>query len=588
MKKIIPALIPAAVALCASVLSLDAKVTYIGSTFLAGNDTDLSGLPPTILEDGVSSQNALNGIGSGLAYAGGNVFYALGDRGPNKVVYPGGAAVDNTVSYANRFQQLTIDLTPVGSRQADGTFASYTLRVTNIGTTLLKNSQGVQYIGLSTAFSTNPAIENHRLDCEAIRVAPDGTIWISDEYGPYILHFNKQGQQIGSLPLPPGFQAPNPGATAVIEAANNTTGRTTNRGMEGLALSPDGTTLVGMMQSSLTQDGGLNGINDRVLVYDLTNPTAPPKQYVYQLDGLATPISELVAINSHQFLVDERDGVAGAAGIKKLYLFDINQATPPTDLTTTAFSGSTATNGLPATGLPAGVVALKKTLFADIGQILNAASPSPFSAVNGTNGLPDKIEGYAWGPDLPDGRHLLLATNDNDFSQKAVTGFPNYIWAFAVDPSDVPGFQPQLSVSSALSAPVYTVNFSCRANVGTGANVALAGFVINGTAGSTEQVLVRAAGPVLSQFGVTGALAQPVLTVFDAKGAVVATNTGWGNAANAAQITAAAAAVGGFTLPAGSADSAVLVTLPPGVYTAQVAGLNATTGIAILEVYEVR
>jgi hypothetical protein len=433
-------------AVISAAVSTRASVTYIGDAVIPGSGTDMSGLPPTILEDGVSPQNALNGFGSGLAYAGGNTFYALADRGPNKVAYTGGAAVDNTTSYANRYQQFQINLTPVGPLQANGTYASYTVQATNTATTLLKNSQGTQYVGLSTAFSTTPGVENHRLDPEAIRVAPDGTSWVSDEYGPYILHFNQQGQQIGSLPLPAGFQIANPGPTAAYETAHNTTGRTTNRGMEGLAISPDGKTLVGLMQSSLTQDGGLNGVNDRLVVYDLTNPSAAPKQYDYQLDSKATPISELLAINNHQFLVDERDGVAGANGIKKLYAIDLNQANAPTDLTNTAFSGTTASNGMPATGIPTGVTPLSKTLFANIGQILNSASPSPFSGVDGVNGLPDKIEGYAWGPDLPDGRHLLLATNDNDFAQNGpnpVSGFPNYFFAFAVDSSDVPGFQAE-------------------------------------------------------------------------------------------------------------------------------------------------
>ncbi len=216
--------------------------------------------------------------------------------------------------------------------------------------------------------------------------------------------------------------------------------------MEGLAITPDGKTLVGMMQGPLTHDGGVSGSNVRILVYDLTNPSAAPQQYLYQLDSSATPISELLAVNNHKFLVDERDGVAGPSGIKKLYQFDLNQATAPTDLATSAFPGTTASNGLPTTGTPAGVVPLQKSLFANIGQLLNAASPSPFSNVDGTASLPDKIEGYSWGPDLADGRHLLLATNDNDFVQPggaAGSGHPNYIFAFAVDPSDVPDFQPQ-------------------------------------------------------------------------------------------------------------------------------------------------
>jgi len=444
------------IGLIVSVVPVRAGVTYIGDVIIAGNGTDKSGLPATILEDGKSPANALNGFGSGLAYAGNGIFYALADRGPNKVAYTNGAAVDNTTSYPNRYQQFQISATPVGSLGPDGKFASYNLQATNIGTILLHNAQGAQYLGISTGFSTNPAVANTRLDSEGIAVAPDHTIWISDEYGPYILHFDEQGHQIGSLTLPPGFQVATPGPTANSELVN-TTGRTTNRGMEGLAISPDGKTLVGMMQSSLIQDGGLNGINDRVLVYDLTNPSAAPKQFVYQLDSKATPISELVAINSHQFLVDERDGNGGANGIKLLYEIDLNQANPPTDLTSTAFSGTTANNGLPATSLPQGITPLHKTLFANIGQILNSASPTPFSDINGLNGLPDKIEGYAWGPDLPDGRHLLLATNDNDFAQSAIRGYPNYIFAFAVDPADVPGFQPESFVPEPGTLPLFAV-----------------------------------------------------------------------------------------------------------------------------------
>lgn len=459
--------------LFAAATSAQAGVTYIGDAVLSGSGTDLSGLPPTILEDGKSPQNALNGIGSGLAYAGGNLFYALEDRGPNKVAYSGGTAVDNTTSYPNRYQQFTINVTPVLASLSGGVYTSYNVNMANVGTTLLKNAQGVQYLGISTAFSTNPAVENHRLDCEAIRVAPDGTVWISDEYGPYILHFNRQGQEIGSLPLPAGFQITNPAATLTAETATNTSGRTTNKGMEGLALTPDGKTLVGMMQGPLIQDGGSNGTNVRILVYDLTNQSAPPKQYLYQLDSAATPISELLAINSHEFLVDERDGVTGAAGIKKLYKIDLNQATPPTDLTTSAEAGTTSSNGLPTTGTPGDVVPLQKTLFANIGQILNDAQTggqNVFSTVSGTTAiLPDKLEGYSWGPDLADGRHLLLATNDNDFAQNGstpVAGFPNYVFAFAVDDADVdhalvqPSFLPEAVKSIDHIVVVYQENWT--------------------------------------------------------------------------------------------------------------------------------
>jgi hypothetical protein len=131
------------------------------------------------------------------------------------------------------------------------------------------------------------------------------------------------------------------------------------------------------------------------------------------------------------------------------------------------------------------------------------------------------------------------------------------------------------------------LNISSRASVGTGANVEIAGFVISGPTGSTEQVLVRAGGPSLSQFGVSGVLAQPVLALFDSSGGQIATNTGWGTASNATQIMTAAEATGAFAYSTGSDDSAVLLNLAPGAYTAQVSGANGSTGVALAEVYEV-
>jgi hypothetical protein len=137
------------------------------------------------------------------------------------------------------------------------------------------------------------------------------------------------------------------------------------------------------------------------------------------------------------------------------------------------------------------------------------------------------------------------------------------------------------------SPPATLGNVSCRAYVGTGSNVAIAGFVVSGQAGSAAQVLIRGVGPSLSQFALTGVLAQPVLTLFDASGRPFAANTAWGTNASPSDISTAAVAAGAFPLAAGSADSALVVTLPPGNYTAQVSGLNNSTGTALIEVYAV-
>ncbi len=129
------------------------------------------------------------------------------------------------------------------------------------------------------------------------------------------------------------------------------------------------------------------------------------------------------------------------------------------------------------------------------------------------------------------------------------------------------------------------INIATRAQVGTGGNILIPGFVIGGS--GTETLMIRADGPSLTTFGVPGALAQPSLTVTNSSGTVVASNTGWGTNANPAQIASIAAQVGAFALASGSADCAVLVNLPAGAYTVQVSGVGGTTGVALAEVYEV-
>jgi hypothetical protein len=129
------------------------------------------------------------------------------------------------------------------------------------------------------------------------------------------------------------------------------------------------------------------------------------------------------------------------------------------------------------------------------------------------------------------------------------------------------------------------LNASVRAHVGTGANVLIPGLVVG--EGASKTVLIRAVGPGLTPHGVTDALAQPVMTLFSPGNQPLLTNAGWNNAPNVADIRSAAARVNAFALSEGSRDSALLTTLSPGAYTIQVSGANATTGIALVEVYEV-
>jgi hypothetical protein len=126
------------------------------------------------------------------------------------------------------------------------------------------------------------------------------------------------------------------------------------------------------------------------------------------------------------------------------------------------------------------------------------------------------------------------------------------------------------------------INVSARTEVGAGSDILIAGFAIAGTTAKT--VLIRAIGPTLAVFGVTETLSNPKLQLFSGT-TVIAENDDWGGDP---QLTNAATAVGAFALAnTASRDAVLMVTLPPGSYTAQVSGVNAGTGVALVELYEV-
>ncbi|MFM8334857.1 MAG: hypothetical protein ACKODK_04805 [Opitutaceae bacterium] len=133
------------------------------------------------------------------------------------------------------------------------------------------------------------------------------------------------------------------------------------------------------------------------------------------------------------------------------------------------------------------------------------------------------------------------------------------------------------------SADQRLVNLSTRAVAGAGEAVLTAGLVVRGT--DPKRMLIRAVGPGLGQFGVTGFLARPELTLLDGSRAI-ALNSGWSTTTDSAAIAEAGARTGAFPLAAGSADAAILINLAPGAYTAQVGAANAS-GVALLEIYEV-
>ncbi|HZZ20828.1 MAG TPA: hypothetical protein VFE25_15750, partial [Opitutaceae bacterium] len=125
------------------------------------------------------------------------------------------------------------------------------------------------------------------------------------------------------------------------------------------------------------------------------------------------------------------------------------------------------------------------------------------------------------------------------------------------------------------------INLSIRSFVGTGEQAVTVGFVTEGS--GSKQLLLRGDGPTLAEFNVGGVLSNPQMTLFDTTGNALQTDMAWGGSAALANDFAA---VGAFALPTTSADSAMFVTLPTGPYTAQISGVNGSTGIALAEVYD--
>jgi len=417
----------------------------------AGAYTDLSGLNGT-LENGLPA-NILGGIGSGLSYVGGNSFLALPDRGPNANPY--NSAVDDTVSYVSRFQTVSLNLTA----NASGSGYAYNLTPTLTGTTLLSSPAALTYgtgaglgsqidgvtpIGsgapaintagqyyftgrsdnFSAGLSTNP--DNGRLDPEAIRVANDGqSVFIADEYGPYVYQFDRaSGQRIRSFDLPTNLAASNLSPQGSVEINGNTVGRVANKGMEGLAITPDGSTLVGIMQAPLEQD---TNKNVRIVTIDIATGTT--HEYAYKLTT-GSGVSEIVAINNHEFLVDERDGnglgSGNAAVTKQLFKIDLTGAQD-----VSALSGNLSS------------YAVGKTLFLDVVAKLNAAGIP-------ADQVPSKLEGLSFGQDILDNGnlyHTLFLANDNDFNPAGnpanPAAGPNNFYVFAVAAADLPTYQAQ-------------------------------------------------------------------------------------------------------------------------------------------------
>ena len=307
-------------------------------------------------------------------------WWGLSDRGP------GGGVLQ----YDTRVQRFEVDISATG--------AISNFRVVQT----VKFMQGTQPFN---GFAPNPTnVLGRAFDPEGIVINPrTGNLLVSDEYGPSLYEFDRTGQFIRAFTIPASL-IPRNGTTSVANFASdtgNTAGKRTNRGFEGLAISADGAFVYAMLQSAMLNEGGGNGIYNRIVKFDVATGTAVA-QYAYAMDRAdqGQGISALVALGNDKFLVLERNnrgigaGAALATADKSVYQIDLAGAADVSSVT------------LPTTGAFAGAV--KKGA-----KVMNLAA-NTLSALG--NKSPEKWEGLAIGPQLANGNYVVLAGTDNDYS----------------------------------------------------------------------------------------------------------------------------------------------------------------------------
>ena len=312
-----------------------------------------------------------------------NEWWGLSDRGP------GGG----TLPYETRVQRFTLDV--------------------DLNTGAISNFQVVQtlkFMDNGQAFNglapTTASVLGRSLDPEGFVINPvNGNLLVSDEYGPSLKEFDRSGNLVRSYTTPANL-VPQVSGTVDYNAAppTLTSGREPNRGLEALAISPDGRYAYAVLQNGTVQDGwtaSSRGSYSRIIKYDTLTGQAVG-QYAYKLESSAQGrgISALVALGNDKFMILERNnrgigvGATLASADKNVFMIDLAGATDVTGV------------NLPATGTLAGAVTKGAKLIDLDADTLPALG----------NKSPEKWEGLAIGPQLASGKYLVLAGTDNDYS----------------------------------------------------------------------------------------------------------------------------------------------------------------------------
>ncbi|HTI70206.1 MAG TPA: esterase-like activity of phytase family protein [Candidatus Limnocylindria bacterium] len=437
----------------------------------------------------------------------------------------------------------------------------------------------INYTGLRTPSDTTnttfTGINKLPLDAEALALKADGSGYIGDEYGANIYYFNSS-KKIGGAIVPPAALQPHfPAATLYYGAASNVVnGRRINQGMEGVALSPDGSRLFALLQSAAVQDAVADSNdqkakNTRLLVYDVgtvNTPTAPIAEYAltlptYRSTGNGSSVnktcaqSEVVALDNTRFLVLSRDGNGlGNSSLnpnvyKSVLLVDTTTGVP------SEFASDNARNaeGGKITSA-AGVldVAITPLSWVEVVNMLNSTQLTKFNMVldSGTNQVTKLTLGEKWeGMALVSANdaakpndYFLFVGNDNDFLTSAgiITGPDGTL----VNYNGFTGYP-----ATRLPAPVDSLNnendtriFAYRLTIATGslaasAQVTRGGFILDrSTQRFVQQVTIKNGGAT--------PLAGPILLALDGLSANATLANAGGNTAHFAPLGSPFAASG--------------------------------------------
>jgi|LakMenEpi03Aug12_release.lakeMendotaPanAssembly.Ray.scaffolds.fasta_scaffold05534_7 hypothetical protein len=396
-----------------------AQATFVNGLTLPGNALDLS--------NDLTSDRGRVGYFSDLYFdPNRNEWWALSDRGP------GGGVLN----YQTRLQRFTLDVDP-----SSGAISNFVIQ----DTIKFQDGLGQPFNGLNPLLlNGNKSVLGNSFDPEGFVIHPStGHFLVSDEYGPSLIEFDRDGKLIRRFETPAYLVPRTSSGTDYVATRdeNPIGGRQDNRGFEGLAITPDGSKAYAVFQDPLFNDvgtrDGRNSRNVRIVEFDYATGQSTG-QYVYQLElqsavrarieadgGTATAtdprqgrnigLSAIVALGSdgdgHQrFLVLERDnrgiGVddpagANVIGSKRVYEISLKDATK--------LIGAAAEIQLGANSLPTGVLPVPKN---ESTPLIDLAADTVLP--NGKRA--EKWEGLTIGPVLDDLSYLILVGTDNDYS----------------------------------------------------------------------------------------------------------------------------------------------------------------------------